>query len=101
MQSTIAERAKAFSGMSNFLFTFLKREEPGIAPSRAKAYVHLEAAVKAPIPAKNRIPKMRKRRPKPPAAEPVTVLNKRPMGCPFATESRVATSGRTKRIGIR
>jgi hypothetical protein len=45
-----------------------------MAPSRAKAYVQRLAAVRAPTPAKKRMPRIRKRSPKPPAAEPVTVL---------------------------
>lgn len=92
---------RALSGISNLLLTFLKALDPGMAPSRAKAYVHLDAAVSAPIPAKNRMPRMRKRRPNPPPADPVTVLKRRPMGWPLATDRRVWTSGRTNKIGIR
>lgn len=58
-------------------------------------------AVRAPTPEKNRIPRMRNRRPKPPAAEPVAVANIRPMGCPFATAKSDGMDGRMNRIGIR
>jgi hypothetical protein len=67
-------------------------------PSQANAYVHLLAAVKAPTPAKNRIPRMRKSNPNPPPADPVAILGTIPIGCPLATLRRRLMSDRTKRI---
>jgi hypothetical protein len=63
--------------------------------------VHLLAAVRAPTPAKKRIPRMRNNSAKPPPAEPVAVLKISPMGCPFATLSKVFTSGRINSSGMR
>ncbi len=59
------------------------------------------AAVRAPTPAKKRIPRIKNSRAKPPPAEPVAILKMRPMGWPFATLRRRLTSGRTKRMGIK
>ena len=73
--------------------------ENGIAPSRANAYVHRLAAVKLPTPAKNKTPRIKNNKPNPPPALPVTILNSKGIGCPVATESKVCTSGNTKRIG--
>lgn len=101
MQSTDVDRKMPPRGTSSRLSTFDQYLEPGMAPSRAKAYVHRLAAVRAPTPAKNMTPSMRNRSPKPPAADPVTVLNSKPSGWPLGTPSRVGMSGRTKRMGMR
>lgn len=101
IQSTTVESTRPQSGISKRLSTLLQSLEPGIAPSLAKAYVQRLAAVSAPTPAKNRIPRIRKSRPKPPAAEPVAILKIRPMGWPLATERSSETLGSTKRIGIK
>lgn len=95
IQSTMVERTNPHKGMSNRLSTLAQRRDPGIAPSRAKAYVQRLAAVKAPTPAKNKIPRIKKSKANPPPADPVAVLKMSPIGWPFATLRRVATSGRT------
>lgn len=60
--------------MSKRLSTLAQILEPGIAPSLAKAYVQRLAAVKEPTPAKNKIPRIKKSKPKPPPEDPVACI---------------------------
>ena len=91
----------AFRGMSKLLLTFLNHFEPGMAPSRAKAQVHRDAAVTQPTP--HSIPRIRSgmRRQKAPAEFPVAEKMIVGTGWPLARFANMAISGRTKQIGIR